>query len=147
MGRMRDVVDFGPGPAQDVVPAAVGMAAATGLLYLGLWWDGDPMSAETLRWCVRSGVVGLAGLLFLPRTRGARLTADCLLVFPAFGRGRRIPWPDVSDVAVRRVAGVRHVTVGLVTGERLTLRAPLSFLDRRFDARVRELTEWWRAQR
>lgn len=70
------------------------------------------------------------------------------MAFTAFGhRERRIPWVNVSGIDVHRTAGVSRVRVRLVTGERLTRAAPMSFLDRRFDARVAELTGWWETHR
>ncbi|MEV6163421.1 hypothetical protein AB0L71_16080 [Streptomyces sp. NPDC052052] len=66
---------------------------------------------------------------------------------PFAHRERRIPWADLSSIDVRRSLGVRRVSISLVTGERLTLAAPVSFLDRRFDARVEELTGWWETRR
>jgi hypothetical protein len=47
-------------------------------------------------------------------------------------RERGIRWADVSRIDVCRTAGVSRVSVSLVTGERLILAAPMSFLDPRF---------------
>jgi hypothetical protein len=71
-----------------------------------------------------------------------------MVVHSAIGQGKRqIPWADIARIDVRRVLGVRQVSISLVTGKRLTLAAPLSFLDRRFDTRVEELTGWWQTYR
>lgn len=136
------------GAAQFAVPAILGMALATGLLYLGLRWTADPMTAAELRSCTYAATVGIVGALILPRVRGARLTPEHLVAFSAFGqRECPIRWSDVSGIDVHRSAGVRRVSLSLVTGERLTLPAPMSFLDRRFDARVEELIGWWETHR
>ncbi|MFF8278382.1 hypothetical protein ACF05T_20095 [Streptomyces lateritius] len=148
MARTRETVDFRRGQAQDVLPLVVGGVAGLGLLYLALWWDSEPMTAETLRWCAQSGAAGVAALLVIPRPPAARLTADHLVVVTATGSRRRVPWADITRIEVRSgVFGTRQVSVGLVTGECLTLLAPTSFLDRRFDARLRELGAWWETHR
>ncbi|MCJ0869484.1 hypothetical protein [Streptomyces sp. AP-93] len=134
--------------AQVTVPVVLGLALATGLLQLGLRWTADPMTAAELRDCAYAAGAGVVGALVLPRLRGARLTPEYLAAFTAFGqRERRIPWANVLGIDVHRTAGVRSVSVRLVTGECLTLAAPMSFLDRRFDARVTELTDWWESNR
>lgn len=134
--------------AQVAVPVVLGIALATGLLQLGLRWTADPMTAAELRDCAYAAGAGVVGALVLPRLRGARLTPEFLVAFTAFGqRERRIPWVNVSGIDVHRTAGVGRVRVCLVTGECLTLAAPMSFLDRRFDARVAELTGWWETHR
>lgn len=134
--------------AQIAVPVVLGFALATGLLQLGLRWTADPMTAAELRDCAYAAGAGALGALVLPRLRGARLTPECLVTFTAFGqREHRIPWVNVSGIDVHRTAGVSRVRVRLVTGECLTLVAPMSFLDRRFDARVAELTGWWETHR
>lgn len=146
--REEGAVDMPVGAAQLVVPVVLGMALATGLLYLGLRWTADPMTAGELRTCAHTAVVGVVGIRILTRDRGTRLTPECLeACSPVSQRERRIPWADIARVDVRRSAGVRRVRLALVTGEHLTLAAPMSFLDRRFDARVEELTGWWEGHR
>lgn len=130
------------------VPLVLGMALATGLLCLGLRWTADPMTVAELRDCAYAAAVGVVGALVLPRSTGVRLTLEHLVTFSGFGRReRRIPWADVSGIDVRRTFGVASVNIALVTGERLTLPAPMSFLDRRFDGRVGELNRWWETHR
>ncbi|WP_433916919.1 hypothetical protein [Streptomyces sp. NBC_01744] len=144
MRHTDETIDFRLGSAQVAVPVLLGMALATGLLYLGLRWTADPMTAGELRTCAYAVGAGVIGVLILPRSRGARLTPECLVIFSPFAqRERRIPWADISSIDVRRSVGVRRVRISLVTGERLPLAAPMSFLDRHFEARVEELTAWW----
>lgn len=144
MRHKDEAIDFRLGSAQVAIPVLLGMVLATGLLYLGLRWTADPMTAGELRGCVYAVGVSVIGVLILPRSRGARLTTECLVTFSPFAqRERRIAWADISSIDVRRSAGVRRVSISLVTGERLPLAAPMSFLDRHFDARVEELTGWW----
>lgn len=88
------------------------------------------MTAGELRACAYAAGAGVVGMLILPRTKGAQLTPACLVTFTAFGHHkRRNRWADISGINVRRIAGVRRVSVLLVTGERLTLTAPMSFLE------------------
>lgn len=146
--RAEGTVDIPVGSAQLVVPLVLGTALATGLLYLGQRWTADPMTAGELRTCAHTAVVALVGARILSRDRGTRLTPECLeACSPLSQRERRIPWADIVSVGVRRGAGVRRVRLALVTGEHLTLAAPVSFLDRRFDAHVEELTAWWESHR
>ncbi|MEI5524312.1 hypothetical protein WB401_24520 [Streptomyces brasiliscabiei] len=69
----------------------------------------------------------------------------CLVLL---GSGRReIAWRDITSVEVRKTAGIRTVFVRVTGGRRIPLRAPMSFLDRRFDVKVKILTDWWTARR
>ncbi|MFD9539827.1 hypothetical protein [Streptomyces sp. NPDC060022] len=148
MRRTGEGVEFRVGTAQMAVPLVLGMASATGLLCLGLRWTADPMTAAELRDCAYAAGVGVLGALALTRSTGVRLTHEHLVAISPFGRReRRIRWADVSGIDVRRTFGVTRVNISLVTGERLTLSAPMSFLDRRFDSRVGELNRWWEAHR
>lgn len=145
---MDQGVEFRVGAVQMAVPLVLGTALATGLLCLGLRWTADPMTAAELRDCAYAAGAGVLGALVLARPTGVRLTLEHLVTFSPFGRQeRRINWADVSGIDVRRTFGVTSVHISLVTGERLTLPAPMSFLDRRFDGRVGELTRWWETHR
>jgi hypothetical protein len=118
------------------------------LLYLGLRWTADPMTATELRTCAYAAILATVAVVILPRSGGARLTPEHMVVFSHIGQSKRqIPWADITRIDVRRVLGVRQVSISLVTGKRLTLAAPQSFLDRRFDTRVEELTGWWKTYR
>lgn len=146
--RAEGTVDIPVGSAQLVVPVVLGMALATGLLYLGLRWTADPMTTGDLRTCAHAAVVAVVGVRVLTCDRGTRLLPEYLEAYSRVShRGRRIPWADIVSVDVRRSAGVRRVHLALVTGEHVNLAAPMSFLDRRFDARVEELTGWWESHR
>ncbi|MEU2432523.1 hypothetical protein ABZ611_23995 [Streptomyces sp. NPDC007861] len=148
MERTEECVDFRLSTAQLAVPLVGGVALATGLLCLAPAWTADPMAAAELRACAFAGGAGVIGALVRsPHGAGARLTLEHLVIVSSFGRRRRIRWADVSRIDVRRTAGVRQVSVSLVTGERLVLAAPMSFLDPRFDARVGELTDRWHRHR
>ncbi|MFD8967933.1 hypothetical protein ACFV0C_23565 [Streptomyces sp. NPDC059568] len=133
--------------AQIIVPAAAGMAVATCLLYLGLRLADDPMTAGELRVCLQSAAVGLIGLLFFPRAKGARTNAQHLVTFPVFGRPRHIHWADITAIAAQRTVGIRHVSISLTTGERLNLIAPTSFLNRHFDHQMERLINCWETYR
>jgi hypothetical protein len=140
--------EYRVGAAQAAVPALVGAALAVCLVYLGLRWTADPMTATELRTCAHAVILATVAVVILPRSGGARLTPEHMVVFSHIGQGkRRIPWADITRIDVRRVLGVRQVSISLVTGKRLTLAAPQSFLDRRFDTRVEELTGWWETYR
>lgn len=148
MRHTEGTLEYRVGAAQAAVPVLVGTALAMRLLYLGLRWTADPMTATELRTCAYAAILATVAVVILPRSGGARLTPEHMVVFSHIGQSKRqIPWADITRIDVRRVLGVRQVSISLVTGKRLTLAAPQSFLDRRFDTRVEELTGWWKTYR
>ncbi|KUO05713.1 hypothetical protein AQJ58_39585 [Streptomyces sp. DSM 15324] len=90
-------------------------------------------------------LVGVAVLTLTGRRRGVVLTEDALVVVD--GARRELPWSGIARLEVRRVLGVSQVVAHLADGRRTTLPAPTSFVDARFEAKVRELTQWWAERR
>lgn len=130
---------------QIAVPVLGGLLAGTALVYVLLAATGERMTAGELWVCVSAAVVASAALPLLPPSYGVEL-ADSRLVIRGAGR-REIEWRDITGLEIRRSVGVRTVVVSVTDGRRIPLRAPMSFLDRRFDDKVKVLTEWWTARR
>lgn len=148
MRRTDGTPEYRVGAAQAAVPLLVGAALAMCLLYLGLRWTADPMTTTELRTGAYAVILATGAVVILPRSGGARLTPEHMVVYAAIGQGKRqIPWADITRIDVRSILGIRQVSISLVTGKRLTLAAPQSFLDRRFDTRGEELTGWWETYR
>ncbi|MFJ5934510.1 hypothetical protein [Streptomyces sp. NPDC093071] len=129
---------------QTAVPIILGMTLAVGIVYLGLWLSDDPMTAEELRTIAYAAGAGAIGALLLPRMYEVRLTPEGLSTSTPLERRHRrlIPWHDISEINVRRTTGVDRVVISLESGEKVTLNAPMSFLDRKFNDRVSEIKSW-----
>lgn len=92
-----------------------------------------------LRLCGQAVVGWLAGVSVTALGTSVELRADEMVV-----RGpvtRRIPRGRVTAVDVRSWCGTRHIFVHHA-GTRTRLPAPTPFLDRRFEAKFREIMAW-----
>ncbi|MFI1052708.1 hypothetical protein [Streptomyces griseoruber] len=136
---------FRLGLAQRALPGAIGFLSASLVLYVGHFFTDDPMSAGDLAQLLGWSLVGVAVLALTGRRRGVILTEDALVVVN--GARRVFPWPGIERLQVRRVLGVSQVVAHLADGRRTTLPAPTSFVDPRFEEKVRELTECWQERR
>ncbi|WP_416985725.1 hypothetical protein [Streptomyces sp. T028] len=136
---------FRLGLAQRVLPGALGFLTASVVLYVGLLFTDDPMSAGELGRMVGWSLFGVAVLALTGRGRGVILTEDALVV--VHGERRTFPWAGIEHLVVRRTFGVSQVVAYLKDGRRVTLPAPTSFADARFEEKARELTECWEERR
>ncbi|MEU1185296.1 hypothetical protein ABZ464_48360 [Streptomyces sp. NPDC005820] len=130
---------------QRAAPAALGFLSASLALYFGRFFSEDPMSVVELGQVVGWSFAGVTVLALTGRNRGVNLTEDALVV--VHGGRRAFPWAGIERLEVRRAFGVRQVVAHLTDGRRTTLPAPTSFLDPRFDDKVRELTAYWEERR
>ncbi|MFF4661369.1 hypothetical protein [Streptomyces sp. NPDC001381] len=130
---------------QRVLPVALGFPGATVVLFVCRAFTGDPMRVAEWGQLAGWSLFGVAAVALLRRGRAVLLTEDALVVVD--GRRRRIPWTGISRLEVRRSFGVSQVVAHTRDGRRTTLPAPMSFLDARFEEKVRELTEQWRRGR
>ncbi|QYX80184.1 hypothetical protein [Streptomyces akebiae] len=130
---------------QSVLPVVLGLLGGTALLYAALALTSDPMGRDTLRQCVSAALTATVVVAILRRGDEVTLAEDALVVRGL--RIRRIPWTGIRHLEVRRVLGVRQITLHTTDGRRATLRTPTSFLDREFDLKVEILTRWWHARR
>ncbi|MFJ8112154.1 hypothetical protein [Streptomyces sp. NPDC096132] len=130
---------------QRTLPVAVAFPCATLLLYACLAFTDDPMGAGELGRTVGWACFGVAGVALLRRSHGILLTEDALVVVN--GWRRTLPWAGIDRLEVRRTLGVRQVVAHTKDGRRTTLPAPTSFLDKRFEDKVRTLTERWQERR
>lgn len=122
-----------------------GCLGGTALVYVLLEATGEHMTAGELWSCLSAAVFASVAVPLLPPHYRVELNDDCLVLL---GSGRReIAWRDVIGVEIRKAAGNRTVMVRVADGRRIPLRAPMSFLDRRFDDKARVVTDWWTARR
>ncbi|MEE1766633.1 MULTISPECIES: hypothetical protein [unclassified Streptomyces] len=140
-----ETITYRPGLLQSVLPVVLGFLGGTALLWAALALTPDPMGRDTLRQCVVGALTATVVVAVLRRGDGVTLAEDALVVRGL--RRRRIPWTGIRHLEVRRVVGVRQITVHTADGRRATLRTPTSFLDREFDRKVEILTRWWHARR
>lgn len=130
---------------QSVLPVVLGLLGGTALLYAALAPTSDPMGRDTLRSCVSAALTAGIVVAILRRGDEVTLAEDALVVRGL--RIRRIPWTGIRHLEVRRVLGVRQITLHTTDGRRATLRTPTSFLDREFDLKAEILTRWWHTRR
>lgn len=136
---------FKQGAVQATAILLCGFLGGTALLYVLLEFTGEHMTAGELWWCLSAAVFASVAVPALPPHYRVELNDHCLVLL---GSGRReIAWRDITSVEVRKTAGIRTVFVRVTGGRRIPLRAPMSFLDRRFDVKVKILTDWWTARR
>ncbi|WP_327729799.1 hypothetical protein OG250_29745 [Streptomyces sp. NBC_00487] len=128
-----------------VLPVLLGFLGGTALLCAGLALTADPMGRDTLRQCLSGAFTATVVVAVLRRGDDVTLTEDALVVRGT--RRRRIPWPGIRRLEVRRILGVRRITVHTTDGRRVTLHTPTSFVDEGFDLKVEILTQWWQARR
>ncbi|EKX60532.1 hypothetical protein [Streptomyces ipomoeae] len=122
-----------------------GLLGGTALVYLLLEVTGEHMTAGELWSCLSVAVFASVVVPALPPHYRVELHDHCLVLL---GSGRReIAWRDIIGVEIRKIAGLRTVVVLVSDGRRIPLRAPTPFLDRRFDDKVKILTDWWTARR
>ncbi|WP_371580393.1 hypothetical protein [Streptomyces sp. NBC_01314] len=130
---------------QSVLPVVLGFLGGTALVYAGLALASDPMGGDRLRQCVSGALTATVVVAVLRRNDEVTLAEDALVVRGT--RRRRIPWTGIQRLEVRRILGVRQITVHTTDGRRATLRTPMSFLDKEFDLKVEILTRWWQERR
>ncbi|WP_159042967.1 MULTISPECIES: hypothetical protein [unclassified Streptomyces] len=144
MPHTKETRSFRLGTMQVATPITLGIILATSLLYLGLQWNGDPMTEEELRSCAYAACAAIAFAVIWPRTRGVRLSPEGLETFKIFDRRSRFtPWKEVAGIDVRRTAGVSRVIIYLTSGESVALDAPVSFIDPKFNDKVAALNSYW----
>jgi hypothetical protein len=85
----------------------------------------------------------LTSLILWPG-HGITLTPDAAIIHQ--GRVRVMDWRGVADISVEKEFGYRIVVIRGLDGQRLKLRAPTSFLDRRFDEKVKVIRACWHGQ-
>ncbi|MGW0843235.1 hypothetical protein ACWD26_24420 [Streptomyces sp. NPDC002787] len=141
----NEVITFKEGTLRATLPVLLGFLAGTALLYAGLALTGDPMGGDTLRQCLSGAVLATVVVSVLRRNDEVTLADDALVVRGT--RRRRIPRTGIQRLEVRRILGVRQITVHTTDGHRATLHTPTSFMDREFDQKVETLTRWWQARR
>ncbi|MCC9704363.1 hypothetical protein E4N62_03195 [Streptomyces sp. MNU76] len=140
-----ETITYRSGLLQSVLPVALGLLGGTALLYAALALTSHPMDGDTLRQCVSAVFTATVVVAVLRRGDEVALAEDALVVRGL--RTRRIPWTGIRSLEVRRVLGVRQITVHTTDGRRATLRTPTCFLDREFDLKAEILTRWWRERR
>ncbi|MEO3974900.1 hypothetical protein [Streptomyces sp. CAU 1734] len=136
---------YGLSTPQFSAPFVLSVLPAALLLRAVLLVTGEPVSAAGFRDSLGIFAAAALGCLLLPRPRAVTASPRGI-VFGKGGRGRA-EWGEVIGIGVRRRAGIRTVLLSLRDGRRITLRAPISFLDRRFDGSVAELRARWRNHR
>jgi hypothetical protein len=99
------------------------------------------MTSEELRSCLSAAVIASVVVPALPPRYGVELTPNWLVL--RGNRRREIAWRDIIGLEIRRTVGIRRVVVSVADGRRIVLRAPMSFLDHRFDHKVQVLMDWW----
>jgi hypothetical protein len=129
-------------PRLDWMPLLVvgGIALASVALDLA---TGYPRSIPRLVF----GCVFIAEMLWI-RTFGIDLTRESAVVRGL--RRRSIPWPDVQAVLLHDQRGAGRVSLVLEGGERVTLRAPTTFLGlggARYERDFHRIGQWWLAHR
>ncbi|MFI1442081.1 hypothetical protein [Streptomyces fructofermentans] len=136
---------FRLGVVQIAAPVLGGGLASIVLAYVLVGASGGrPTSGELWTW-VSATLLATVVVPVLPPHHRVELRDDCLVIR---GGGRReIAWRDVIGMEVRRTAGVRTVAVHVSDGRLITLRAPMSLLDRGFDDKAQVLMGWWTARR
>jgi hypothetical protein len=135
---------FRLGVMQIAAPVLGGMLVGTALAYVLVAATGGRMTAGELWAFVSAGVFASVVVPAMPPHYSVELYDDCLVL--RGGRRRDIPWRDVIGLEVRKTAGVRTVVIRVSDGRRIPLRAPMSLLDRRFDAKAQILMDWWTAR-
>ncbi|WP_216589593.1 hypothetical protein [Streptomyces brasiliscabiei] len=138
-------ITYKPGLLQSVLPVLLGFLCGTALLYAGLALASDPMDGATLRQCLSGALTATVVVAVLRRQDELTLTEDALVMRGI--RSRRVPWTAVRRLEVRRVLGVRRITLHTADGRRTTLHTPDSFLDKEFDLKAETLTRWWQERR
>lgn len=141
----NETITYKSGLLQSVLPVALGFLAGTAFLYAGLALTSDPMGRETLLQCLSGTLTATVVVAVLRRNDEITLADDALVVRGT--RRRRIPWTGIERLEVRRVVGVRQITVHTKDGRRATLHTPTSFVDKEFDLKAETLTRWWQARR
>ncbi|MER5720018.1 hypothetical protein [Streptomyces sp. NPDC002132] len=136
---------FRLGVVQIAAPVLGGSLGGTVLGYVLVAAEGGHMTAgELWTWVANAMLASVVVPALVPQYR-VELSDDFLVLR---GGGRRdIAWRDIIGIEVRKTAGVRTLVVHVSDGRRIPLRAPMSFLDRRFDDKAQVLMDWWTAHR
>lgn len=133
-------VTFRLGTLQIALPVLVGTLVGTGLVYAATAATSSPMQPTELMQCLVAAAIATVAIPLLSRRYGVAITQDALIVLG--DRRSRIPREAVRGIDVRSTLGVRQVSIILKSGERASLRAPMSLADRRFEDKVRILDDW-----
>ncbi|MFI6036368.1 hypothetical protein ACIBBD_19785 [Streptomyces sp. NPDC051315] len=145
MNSSDAVVSYRLGVGRCALPGLVGLLGAALFLNVVLAVEGDPLPPGELGQLGSAALFAVVVLTLLQRRYGVTVTPDALVLVGE--RHRRIPWAHIQGLEVRRCLGVGQVVVRTVDGRRTVLRAPMSLLDPRFEAKVRVLVERWSAAR
>ncbi|WP_328936422.1 hypothetical protein OG288_01410 [Streptomyces tauricus] len=136
---------FRLGVVQIAAPVLGGGLGGTVLAYVLVAAEGGRMTAgELWMWVSNAVLASVVVPALVPQYRVE--LSDSFLVLRGGGR-RDIAWRDIIGIEVRKTAGVRTLVVYVSDGRRIPLRAPMSFLDSRFNDKAQVLMDWWTARR
>ena len=141
----QDTISFWVMGRQLAVPAFAGLVGGTLILYAYFAIAGPPLTSGELRTYSSSVVLGSVVLALFPPRYGVKLTHERLIVHG--NRRREIPWSDITSMEIRKSGGVRNIEVSLLDGHRITLRAPMPFLDPQFEEKYKTFIDWWTSHR
>ncbi|WP_455356752.1 hypothetical protein [Streptomyces sp. SYSU K217416] len=135
-------VTFRLSALQIALPVLVGTLVGSGLVYAAMAATSSPIQSTELINCLAAAAIATVVTPLLSRRYGVSLTGDVLIVLG--DRRSQIPRDAIHGLEVRSTLGVRQVSIILKSGGRTSLRAPMSFADRRFEDKVRILDDWCR---
>jgi hypothetical protein len=104
---------------------------------------GTPSRAEITQVLIALPVATLVSLISWPGY-GITLTPESAIIH--LGRERVMDWRRVADISVENEFGFRFVVIRGLDGKRVRLYAPIGFLDREFDEKVKVVRAYWQGQ-
>jgi hypothetical protein len=127
-----------------VVPILGGSIVALAIVYILIVTDGGaPSTAEMKDALVFLSTATLTSL-FLSPAHGITLTPESAIIHQ--GRVRKMDWRGVAGISIEKEFGCRIVVIWCHDGQRVSLRAPTSLLDRKFDEKVKIIRAYWQAR-